>query len=78
MLKEHQISFDLLRPLILKTASNARKKDLFRLQTGPAVRGDRNTIASHIQLLKHNPEYRDLYEQITHLIIQNKKRHGKL
>lgn len=78
ILKRQDIPFALLRPLIRRTASNARKKDVFKYQTGPAFREDMKTMAAHVQLLKSNPDYRTLYEQISQLIIQQKKKNGKL
>jgi predicted short-subunit dehydrogenase-like oxidoreductase (DUF2520 family) len=78
ILKRRDIPLNLLQPLIRRTALNARKKDIFKYQTGPAFREDRLTMAGHVQLLKSNPEYRTLYEQISQLIIQQKKKNGKL
>lgn len=37
-------------------------------QTGPAIRGDKVTIAKHLALLEDKPELRDLYEKISELI----------
>jgi len=37
-------------------------------QTGPAIRGDRNTLRRHIELLKEEPELQALYKLMSELI----------
>jgi predicted short-subunit dehydrogenase-like oxidoreductase (DUF2520 family) len=45
-----------------------------KLQTGPAVRGDINTINKHLKALDTQPELKLLYQQITQSI---QKHHPK-
>ncbi len=78
MLLEHEISFDLLKPLIRQTMQNAMHHDLFRFQTGPAYRGDFEVLDKHRELLADHPGYLELYNLLTSSIIQYKTAHGKL
>ncbi len=70
LLKKHELPFDLLRPLIAETARKAQQQDPESLQTGPARRGDIETINKHLDQLSDNPELRDLYRALTERIIQ--------
>lgn len=68
-LKEHGIPFEILHPLIKITAEKIEKsKDLWRLQTGPAVRKDQKTIDAHRKMLAEQPELLKLYEIMTDFI----------
>ena len=58
---EKDISFDLLKPLILKTSQNALDYKPVDCQTGPAIRNDRNIIELHSDLLKKFPLYKRIY-----------------
>lgn len=76
ILAEHDISFDLLRPIINQTARNARHKGIFTRQTGPAVREDQKAIAMHKALLKAHPDLQEVYDRISKSIILKKRRNG--
>lgn len=78
LLAKNDLPMDLVRPIIRKTASNARRRNIFRLQTGPAVREDRLTIMSHLDLLHDNPVYEEIYRIISENIIKYKHSDGKL
>lgn len=69
ILKQQHLDFDLLRPLIAETAVKVKENDPIEVQTGPAVRGDNNIIKKHIELLKNNPEYLELYHLFSQGII---------
>jgi len=73
ILLENGMNPRILEPIILQTAANA-SSDVFKLQTGPAVREDRETINLHLEMLSTHPEYREIYELITRNIIQRKNR----
>jgi predicted short-subunit dehydrogenase-like oxidoreductase (DUF2520 family) len=68
LLDEHGLSFDLLKPLILKTADNILKGHPANYQTGPAVRNDRNILSLHLQLLNQHPQWREIYEVMSRSI----------
>lgn len=65
LLNQHNISFDVLKPLILQTAQNAVNNPPFSQQTGPAVRNDISTIQKHLQLLDTHPDMQLIYKAIT-------------
>jgi len=75
ILKQTDISFDLLKPLIKETAQKAIDQDPMQAQTGPAVRNDDKVIRKHIEMLKDNPEYQNIYKFVSDNIyyIRNKK-----
>ncbi|MEP6794849.1 MAG: DUF2520 domain-containing protein, partial [Saprospiraceae bacterium] len=70
--KEHQLPFEILKPLILETFSKAILSGPKESQTGPAVRGDDKTIEKHLHLLENHPELSDVYKIITNSIVLNK------
>lgn len=57
-----KIDFDLLLPLIRETARRLEWHRPEAMQTGPAVRGDRQTIDTHVKLLHNYQDIRQLYE----------------
>lgn len=61
------IPFSALLPLIDETAAKVHSLNPKQAQTGPAVRGDEQVIRHHIDL-QTNPELRDLYLLLSHLI----------
>jgi predicted short-subunit dehydrogenase-like oxidoreductase (DUF2520 family) len=65
ILQKEDLSFDLLRPLILETAEKVQKHSPGQMQTGPAIRGDQNTIDRHLAYLEMFPDYRRLYQTLT-------------
>lgn len=70
ILKVDDLPFDLLKPLILETASKIENLSPEKAQTGPAKRSDLKTIEKHLHLLG-NSRYRKLYELFTEEIKQN-------
>lgn len=69
ILKEKGLDFNLLKPLIQLTFQKALTQHPFDVQTGPAIRGDVNTIAQHEQLLQKNfQNYLEMYQVITEQI----------
>ncbi len=68
ILEKENLSFDLLRPLILETAEKVQKNIPTEMQTGPAIRGDDATIEWHLEYLKQFPAYRELYQILTNNI----------
>lgn len=58
----------LLRPLIEETARKALRTGPEAAQTGPAVRQDKGTVKSHIDLLSFSPQYQELYRLVSRMI----------
>jgi predicted short-subunit dehydrogenase-like oxidoreductase (DUF2520 family) len=71
ILERQDISFEVLAPLIIETAVKAGKQHPFRSQTGPAVRNDLRVIEMHLELLRDDPAFRDIYRLITENIIHH-------
>jgi predicted short-subunit dehydrogenase-like oxidoreductase (DUF2520 family) len=63
------LPFDLLRPLILETARKVQVDEPAAMQTGPARRGDAETIRRHLEYLRKFPELAQVYETMTARII---------
>ena len=68
ILDEHDLDFDLIRPLILETARKVTAHQPKDVQTGPAVRNDVGTMQKHIGLLGSHPELVELYRYISNRI----------
>ena len=65
--KENNIPFDILKPLIRETAEKIYHLDPKKAQTGPAIRGDQNTIDAHLKFIQ-NEDYRNIYSLLTESI----------
>jgi len=70
LLKEEKIDFDILKPLILETAAKAVEFSPKEVQTGPAVRYDRNVIDKHLEMLKSHSQWNDIYKLMSESIHQ--------
>lgn len=72
ILKENNLSFDLLRPIILETAQKVQAHEPRTVQTGPAQRGDLLTIEKHLQFISKNSNWVKIYQQLTEEITSKK------
>ena len=72
LLEESGMDSDLLEPLMTETFKKAQDLGPKKAQTGPAIRGDQNTINKHLALLKESD--REMYRAITQSIEYS---HGK-
>lgn len=73
ILSENNISLEILKPLIEETSSKIKNNSPSKMQTGPAVRGDKKTMNTHLQLLSQNKNYQKLYKLISNSIIKSSK-----
>ena len=64
IMKENNLDFSLITPLINETMKNISKGDPNQLLTGPAKRKDIEIIESHLQLIS-NSNHRKIYELIS-------------
>ena len=78
LLDEYKIDHRLLNPIIRQTVENSYLGNNFKMQTGPASRGDSETIQKHLVLLSSLPDYQSVYESITQGIIKQKNRYVEL
>jgi predicted short-subunit dehydrogenase-like oxidoreductase (DUF2520 family) len=59
----NDLPFDALKPLIEQTVLKIQNQEPKAVQTGPAIRGDVNTVKKHLDFLKdYPPQYLGLYE----------------
>ncbi len=65
LLVKNDIDRTILHPLILETANKLLMQRASESQTGPASRGDLETIKSHRELLGENNAYREVYDLLT-------------
>lgn len=65
ILRRHNISFDVMMPLIDETARKVHTCSPVEAQTGPAVRYDQNIIRLQSELLKDNPVFKKIYEYMS-------------
>ena len=68
ILSKENIPFDILFPLIQKTANQLEFLKPADVQTGPAKRNDLDIISRQIELLKDETEFQELYKLITKMI----------
>jgi len=79
LLEKYDIPFEVLMPLIRETANKAAMQHPLLNQTGPAVRHDIKVLEAHLEMLRDNPEYREIYRLITENIFQlHSKQNEKL
>jgi predicted short-subunit dehydrogenase-like oxidoreductase (DUF2520 family) len=67
--KTHQLPFELLQPIIMETAKKITHTTPFHAQTGPARRGDVNTLSAQVKSLQHET-YKQIYQLITQSILK--------
>ena len=64
---ENHLDFSLLKPLIKETAVKLEFLDSKKAQTGPARRGDQQTLHAHLNLLK-SKKHREIYTLLSNSI----------
>lgn len=62
---KQKVPFSLLYPIVMQTSDRIRTTSPYELQTGPAKRGDVNTVTTHLDMLSTKEEWQRLYESIT-------------
>ncbi len=68
--QQHHIDFKLLQPLLKETFERLEKMSAAESQTGPAIRGDKNTLKKHIEFIS-TPTYKAIYKDLTKSIQQS-------
>ncbi|MEI6748739.1 MAG: Rossmann-like and DUF2520 domain-containing protein [Bacteroidales bacterium] len=68
LLKNADLSFELLHPLILETAHKVTVHHPLESQTGPAYRGDIATMKEHEAMLSNSESYRQIYDLLSKAI----------
>jgi predicted short-subunit dehydrogenase-like oxidoreductase (DUF2520 family) len=75
--QKESLDFSLLLPLIRETANRLDRYPPETTQTGPAARGDWNTIARHLNELDNYKNIRQLYELLT-IQIEERYHHERI
>jgi len=70
ILQKHNLSFQHLKPLIKETFAKVQEQAPAEMQTGPAVREDRQTIQSHLNILSDSGMWQNLYRFVTDMIVE--------
>ena len=70
LLDEIDLDYKVLYPIVSETINKAFEMDPEEAQTGPARRGDYDTIDNHMVVLKENEDIASLYQMITSSIIK--------
>ena len=65
ILANEGLSFGLLLPLIRETVNKIEENPARDMQTGPARRGDQETISRHLEYLKKFPQFEEVYQVLT-------------
>ena len=73
-LVKNDLKFDLLIPIIQETITLLDSNLPISLQTGPAIRGDHETIKKHLKILKKNTTLKTLYQLMSDSIQSHDKR----
>ncbi len=69
---DYELDFAILKPLIVETANKINTLSPQQAQTGPALRGDTETINTHLAMLKEDYQ-KEIYKILTKSIIDNGK-----
>nr|WP_319569552.1 DUF2520 domain-containing protein [uncultured Draconibacterium sp.] len=70
-LESKDLSFEILRPLIMETAQKVQELHPKDAQTGPAIRFDENIINAHLNELNEMPDLQELYNSISKSIFEH-------
>lgn len=70
---ENKVPFEVLKPLIQETANKVMTLSPKEAQTGPAIRNDKLTIASHLDFLLDENQ-KNIYKTLTQSIQNNGKK----
>lgn len=61
----NNIDFDLFKPLIIETFNKITKMSPLEIQTGPAIRNDKNTIKKHLKALEKHKDFAKIYSFVS-------------
>ncbi len=74
VLAKEGLPFDIIAPVIEETAKKVlESKDPAKSQTGPARRGDTQTLDRHRKMLADEPRTREIYDKISEDICEREK-----
>ncbi len=68
LMNEVNMPLELLHPLMMETVEKAMTFSPADAQTGPARRGDAQTLSRHLQALNQHPDWAEIYTRFSQLI----------
>ncbi len=71
IMQQNSLEYDWLKPLITETIAKSLQLGPEAAQTGPAMRGDLDTLEKHLALLKDDPSLSEVYKIISQHIIDH-------
>jgi predicted short-subunit dehydrogenase-like oxidoreductase (DUF2520 family) len=71
ILQQNSMEFEWLKPLIIETINKSLQVGPEDAQTGPARRGDLETLEKHMALLQNDPQLSEVYKIISQHIINH-------
>lgn len=77
LLKENNLPFDLIRPIIQATAEKVQNHEPKQVQTGPAARNDKTTMLTHFNFLSPHPDWQLIYQKISDLIVKTRENNSE-
>lgn len=78
LLKENGLSLDLMRPLVMEMMKKSFEISPKKALTGPARRGDIQTILDHEEMLVNSPKELEIYKVLTNYILEKYQKNEKL
>lgn len=69
--KQNDLDFEIFKPLIAETLNKSLEIGPEKSQTGPAVRGDFEILEGHMEFLKENLEWAEIYKIVSQHIIDS-------
>ncbi len=78
ILKDNGLDLSMIRHLVKETMQKAFEMSPEKALTGPARRGDMETIENHMKMLEKYPEEQDIYKLLTNFILEKYHENEKL
>jgi predicted short-subunit dehydrogenase-like oxidoreductase (DUF2520 family) len=69
LLEKNNINTEIIKPLLEQSFYKIIRNGAAKSQTGPAIRNDIDTINSHLNQLKENKQYTEIYKVLTNSIL---------
>ena len=76
LLEDNNISFEVLQPLIQQTTKKAIEHNPKDVQTGPAIRNDKNTLNKHMKMLEKRQGIQKIYRFVSEHILTGMNKTG--
>ncbi len=71
ILDDKNLPFEILHALIKQTTEKATNNIPADVQTGPAKRGDIDTINKHLQMMNNNKDFQEVYKMLSNKLMED-------